>query len=795
MNIKLFFTIVFCWVLPKLFCQNNIWIIKGNISNEQTNLSVTKAIVSIPEFNKEFESDKYGNFIFALPSGRHILQISHPDFEITVLDLRVFSDTSLQIQLKPILISYMIEEVSIISDYIDKVEDSQISIERIESKAITRIPAIGGEKDVVKVLQFLPGVQSGSEGSADLIVRGGTPDQNLFLLDNTTLYNSNHLLGFLSSYNPLIVSRVNLYKAGFPPRFGGRLSSILDVESKEPDRNNIDGELDIGLLSSKVSLQLPIIPGKSTLMISGRRTYFDTFLKAISNDNEFESLNFHDLFIKWMVFTKKNKLLISAYTDRDKIYEINEINNQEVYRNENILIRNNKFFNTTLHSDINSRISNNFYLQLIEYKLNIQDISKRADSVSNFNALFESRIYDFVLKNRFVYEREKFSLSIGFEAINHHFEPATIHWSDFYIDTTVYTIPKIQTLEMNGFTSLNFKMGDIRLLQIGLRFSNYFIDNKIYNNFEPRIIFSQKFNNHLTFKSSYSRITQPIHLLTNPGLGMPIDLWMSSDNYLVPEYSDHIAIGLYKKIKLKESEFTLSMESYYKTMHNIISYKDGFSSNNFTAQVQNSPENIEDILTIGKGKSYGLELMFDKYSGKFTGWIAYTLSWTKFQFDDLNDGKPFFSRYDRRHDISLVTNYRINSKYELSINWVYGTGQAITIPLYTYNSVNFDYINGSFYPNNGDLIYYGQSKRNGFRMKDFHRLDIGLRRYFPFKWGKGFLEIGVYNLYNRKNPYYYYAEYNYVRTQDEYQGFIGKREIKSVSLFPIIPSINLNIKF
>ncbi len=794
MHIKIFLTIVLCINLPELYCQNNMWIIKGNVSDEQTSLSVNKASVLIPELSKEIGSDTYGNFILALPSGRHIVQISHPDYEIKVLELHLFSDTSLQIQLKPLLRSYMIEEVSIISDFIDKVGDTQISIERIESKTIDRIPTIGGEKDIAKVLQLLPGIQSGSEGSADLIVRGGTPDQNLYLLDNTTMYNSNHLLGFLSSYNPLIVSRVNLYKAGFPSKYGGRLSSVLDVETKEPDRNNLNGEFDIGLLSSKGSLHLPIIPGKSTLMISGRRTYFDLITKAFSDENEFESLNFHDLFIKWMFFSKKGKILISAYADRDKIYSITENENSKVYLDENVLMRNNKYLNSAITYNFNDKCSNSFYFQLIEYELNLEDIGKREDTLGNYNSAFKSKISDYVLKNDFSYKSDIFSIFTGFETINHHFEPATVNWSDYYFDTAVYTIPKFETWELNAYTSLDVKMGNGRQFQIGLRYSNYLVNNVIYSNLEPRINFTQKLKNHLTLKASYSRISQPVHLLTNPGLGMPIDLWVSSNNYLTPEYSDHIAAGIYKKLKIKESEFTLSTETYYKTMHNIISYRDGFSSHNFTGLVQNSPKTIENILTIGKGKSYGLEVMLEKSTGKLSGWFAYTLSWTKFQFDDLNGGKSFFSRYDRRHDISLVTNYRINKKYEFNINWVYGTGQAITMPLYTYNAVNFDYLTGSFSVPVGDLIYYGQSERNAFRMKDFHRLDVSLRRYFPFKWGKGFLDVGLYNLYNRKNPYYYYADYSYTGTYGT-QGFIGKREIKSVSLFPIMPSVSFNIKF
>lgn len=676
----------------------------------------------------------------------------------------------------------------------------QMSSVKITPMEVKSIPALLGEKDVFKVLMLMPGVQSANEGTSGMYVRGGGPDQNLIILDGATIYNASHLLGFFSIFNGSAIKSVELIKGGFPARFGGRLSSIVDVNMKEGNKTSYHGEGGIGILSANVMVEGPIVKNKSSFMISGRRTYFDilaTPILAAISDGQTGGYFFYDINAKFNYdFGDKNKLYVSGYFGRDKFYmkmdDYYEKYKAGMYwQNGTVTARWNHLFSGKLFSNLSFVFS--------DYDMNIyvnQEL-KYENEISTMDYI--SSIQDYSLKYDLSFlPNPNHTILMGAVFIFHRFKPGAFAMkSNTYPEDNIDRASKIYSLEYAVYAEDEIKIGNNFKVNPGLRLVGYTtVKGKSYFSAEPRLNTSYNFLPNLAIKASYAMMQQSVHLLSSSTIGLPTDLWLPSTDKIRPQRSHQVALGL--AYDLKKPQLSFSIEGYFKKMNNILAYKEGSSfmfSSLEDGDMAADTLNWEKDIVQGQGWSYGIEFLVRRTLGKFTGWIGYTLSWAEQQFDELNFGNTFPARYDRRHDLSIVLMYSPTPKINLSISWVYATGNAVTMPQHIYpaHRLSGD-IENLFFLNYFNVYYntvesYGE--RNNVRMEPFHHLDIGIQFIKKHKknW-ESIWEISVYNVYNRKNAFFYMIDTKYdERSSESYY------VLKKISIFPIIPSLSYSFRF
>lgn len=756
--------------------------ISGYVTEKGSRENLPGVSVYQANSNNATTTNPYGFYSLTLPANDSLkLSFGFVGYNLQELQLKLDKDLTINIQLST---NNDLQEVEVVAKKNESIsQDVQMSKIDIPIDKIKNIPALLGEKDVLKVLQLMPGVQKGSEGSSGFYVRGGGPDQNLIILDDATVYNAFHLFGFFSLFNGDALKSVELTKGGFPARYGGRLSSVLDMQMKDGNKEKIHGEAGIGIISSRLTLEGPIIKDKCSFLVSARRTYIDALIAPFLPKETKAGYYFYDLNAKInYVISNKDRLYVSSYLGQDKFYA----NIYDSYSSNKTSLH---WGNATATARWNHLFSNKLFLNTsliyTDYKLSISDAYKDKTSAYAFN--YVSGIRDFSVKSGFDFlPNPKHYIKFGLHVTYHQFRPgATVIKSSFSADN--YT--KIQLTEAfeNGiFAEDDWKISDKWRANIGLRMTNFIVQKQNYINPEPRASVRYLLRKDLSIKASYALMNQYMHLLSNTGIGLPTDLWVPATKKAPFMQSNQVALGLAKDFK---KGFDVSVEGYYKKMTNVLNYREGASFLNLDG---NSGQNVswEDNVVSGKGWSYGAEFLLRKNAGKFTGWIGYTLSWTQLQFDDLNFGKKFFARYDRRHDISVVGVYEINKHITLSGTWVYGTGNAITLPLSSYqgNTYATPYAGASPSPLNqssGNYVQdYGQ-QRNAFRMSPYHRFDIGIQNHKKFKHYERVFEFSIYNVYNRKNPFFYYLD-----TDSK-----GNQKLMQISLFPIIPSVSWTWKF
>ncbi|MGB0849806.1 MAG: TonB-dependent receptor [Bacteroidia bacterium] len=738
-------------------------------------------------------SNNFGYYAMQLPAGTHTVLYSFVGYGTVEKTVTIDADKVVNVELSST--QKEIGEVVIkgSKSYKKVSEEVQMSTIEIPIKTIKDIPALLGEKDVLKVLQLMPGVQSGSEGQSGLYVRGGGPDQNLIILDGATVYNAQHLFGFFSLFNGDALRSVELVKGGFPARYGGRLSSVIDMNMKDGNKEKYTGEVGIGLISSKGVLEGPFAKGKGSFIVSGRRTYIDALAQpiilAVNNGNT-AGYYFYDLNAKANYeINDKNRVYVSGYFGRDKFY----LNNEEKFENQSYktkvnfgwgnatgTARWNHLFGPKLFS--NTSLIYSFYELAIE-------ANEEENNSNVFSLRYGSGIEDFSLKQDFDwYANNKHKVKFGGVITHHTFTPDALVLKDQIFGEDLNRETKYKSIESGLYIEDELKINRRLKSLYGVRLSTFTSGDKTYVNPEPRAAFSYNIKSDLALKASYATMNQYIHLLSTSGVGLPTDLWVPATEKVKPQNSQQVALGVAKDFE--KQNFSLTVEGYYKTMNNIIGYKEGASFLAIQVDGAEGAESVswEDNITSGQGESYGAEFLVQRKQGKFTGWVGYTLAWTTHQFDDLNDGKRFSARYDRRHDISVVAQYKIKENMTLSATWVYGTGNAITLPLSTYQSSTlgsrssleqFDFFRpGTEY-----------TDRNDFRMRAYHRADIGLQVSKKKKRGVRTWEFSAYNLYNRRNPFYYTIG------PEKRFDFNSKQVLKQVSLFPLLPSVSWNYKF
>ncbi|MBC7554057.1 MAG: TonB-dependent receptor [Taibaiella sp.] len=739
--------------------------ISGYVSEQKSGERLTGAIVYIPSLNIGAASNTFGFYSITLPTGTSAvaLRASFIGFETFDTSVATNANIELNIQLK---------EAKELKEVVVKVrkeaaiqERTQMSSINLSIQTIKSLPAFLGEPDIMKAIQLLPGIQGGNEGTSGLYVRGGSPDQNLILLDGVPVYNASHLFGFFSVFNTDAIRSVEVIKGGFPARYGGRLSSVIDINMKEGDKNKIHGEGGLGLIASRLTLEGPIQKGKSSFMVSGRRTYVDVLAKPFMKGDNKGGYYFYDLNGK-VNFTlgKKDHLYASGYFGNDKFYFSN-VNNDATspssfsgglqWGNITGVGRWNHEFSPKLFGNLTSYYS--------RYKFVISANSSSTDNgvKDEFQLKYTSGISDVAAK----YDLDFFPspnhfIKAGIGVISHTYTPGVqqtkISSGGLNQDTSVGPEPILGN-EMEAYIEDDIHISSRIKVNVGIHAARFDVRNKNYNSLQPRVSARYLINEKLSAKASYVQMTQFINLLTNSSVGLPTDLWVPSTDRIPPQQSQQAAVGLAYTHK---AGIEVSLEGYYKTMDNLVEYKEGTS-------FFNSSTNWEDKVEVGKGSSYGAEVFLQKKKGKFTGMLGYTLSWTNRTFANLNNGQTYPYKYDRRNDFKVAGIYTLSDKVEFSAEWVYGTGNAITLPIGYYQGVNGE-----------SIKVYGS--RNGFRMPSYNRGDVAVRfTKKKARWERAWI-VSVYNVYNRQNPFFIYED---------------NGEFKQVSLFPVIPAVTYQFKF
>ncbi len=766
--------------------QTQKYTISGYIKEQGSGELLIGTSIAIPSIKTGTISNNYGFYSLTLPKGKYEFVVSYIGFEPKAFSIDLNQNIDWDIVLKP---SAELKEIVVTADkqYQKLTDVTRMSVIEIPIQQIKDIPALLGEKDVLKVIQLLPGVQKGGEGNSGIYVRGGGPDQNLIILDDAIVYNAFHLFGFFSLFNGDALKSVELTKGGFPARFGGRLSSVVEMNMKEGNKEKLKGEAGIGIIASRLLLEGPIVKGKSSFLVSARRTYFDVLTRPFMPETDKGGYYFYDFNAKANYeINSKNKLFLSGYFGRDNFYFSSKY--QDAVDKGGL-----KWGNVTgtlrWNHQYSPKVFSNSSLIFSDYKFQIFQQAEYNNSLYEMN--YSSGIRDYTLKHDIDFRpNANHTIKAGIQFISHKFVPSALVEKDDLGGTGQNFENVIYALENAIYVEDDIKIGPRIRVNPGLRVSHFNVKGVNYFRPEPRLSMAYKLKDDLSLKGSYAMMNQYVHLLSNTSVGLPTDLWVPSTNKTLPQRSWQIASGVAKDFV--DKNFSVSIEGYYKEGHNIIAYKEGTSfldSDPADANIKGA-NTWEENITRGRMWSYGGEFLVQKKTGKFTGWVGYTLSWTQMQFNELNFGNKFWARYDRRHDISVVAIYKIREEtanqngVKISGTWVYGTGNAITLPVAEYNAPIHEAGRNS-YGNN----YYSVSQytdKNQFRMAPYHRMDFGIQVQKKMKHWVRTWEFSIYNLYNRYNPYFYFIGY---------ETNTNKRVLKQVTLFPIVPSLSWNIKF
>ncbi|REE05664.1 TonB-dependent receptor [Marinoscillum furvescens] len=763
--------------------------ISGYVEDESSREKLFGATVVVAGTTTGTTSNFYGYFSMPLSRDSVTLAVSFVGYQTKYLTLSLTQDTSMTIALPP-----MVElEAVVVEGAREEVMavQPQVSSINIPSKQLMQLPAIAGEIDLLRGLQLLPGVQSGTEGLTGIYVRGGGPDQNLILLDGVPLYSVSHLGGLFSVFNPDVISGVNLIKGGFPARYGGRLSSVINVKVKDGNRAKRQTSGAIGLVSARLTTEGPLAQGKGSYMVGLRRTYIDLFTRPISRAATDGEVSFGYLFYDFngkatYDLGPKDKLSVSVYSGDDKgvgKFDDDESNSKTRFQWGNFLAT------ARWNHLISDRLFTNLSLNYTRYRFLVG--FEQEDTQDNSSQFYEYRsgIQDVGARYEMEYYlSKKHQLLTGMQLTQHYFTPGVNAFKsedqNEKSDTTFGSF-NITAQELSWYLEDQWEISRRFKLNAGAHLNFYHVDGKTFSSLQPRATLRMLTGKYASFKLSYAAMQQNVHLLSSSGVGLPTDLWVPATRKVRPQISHQVTVAYSQQIA---KGVELSAEVYAKRMNHLIAYSEG---ENWLSGGDDWQERVESD---GEGASKGLEVFLHKKEGRFTGWVGYTLSKTDRQFEEINYGEPFPYRFDRRHDIGILLTYRINERIDISATWVYGTGNAITLGEGRYLAVGYGYpsLYGDFpndrYYNDEVEIYNG---RNGFRMKPYHRADFGIRFTKAKKWGERTWNLGFYNAYNRANPFYYYWADSYNNTTHEYEG----RKLKQIALFPIIPAFSYEFKF
>ncbi|WKN44087.1 TonB-dependent receptor [Tunicatimonas pelagia] len=786
-----------------LFCSLTGWgqdqyTISGYITEAASGEPLIGANIYEIDTQRGGSTNVYGFYSLTLPTGSYQVRFSSLGYEADTLTLLLTQDTIINQKLAEAIMQ--LQTVQVVSTP-QLLEHPQMSAFTLRPQEMEQLPTLAGEVDLIKVAQLLPGIQSGNEGSSDLIVRGGGPDQNLILLDGVPVYNVGHLLGLVSVFNTDAVKRVDVVKGGFPARYGGRLSSVVDIQLKEGNTQERHGSGAIGLLSAKYLMEGPLgSSGKTSYLFSVRRTWLDLLAQlgqVISDTEDRGQYNFFDINAKINHrFSDNDRVYLSAYTGRDSFstrlrgdqpgvsfQESSAIN----WGNITSALRWNHVFTPKLFANLTATYS--------QYAFAVDATSQEENEAQSVEGsiAYTSRVRDLGLQWGVDYAPDpRHAIKAGFNTTFHRFRPGAINYSQVNQDTvqldSTFNDQPIQALEGFVYLEDEIQATDRLRANVGVHASGFLVDRTSYHSVQPRLSIGYQLTSRSTFKASYTRMAQFLHLLTNANLGVPTDIWVPTTARIRPQRAWQAAVGTAHQI----GRLTLEIEGYYKEMQNVIDYQEANSIwDDPDGFLLESGSNWEDKVIAGEGRSYGAELLLRRAQGRLTGWFGYTLAWAERRFDEIDEGAWFPSPYDRRHDLSLVASYQLFPRISIGSNFVYATGRPVTLPIANY--LPPDLYDGA--PPNRRFVatsidYFGS--RNSYRMPAYHRLDVSINFTKQKKWGERTWSLSVYNTYNRQNAYYWFVQGGTIQRNDRLS---PDRRLYQVSLFTIIPTISYRFTF
>jgi len=775
--------------------------LSGYITNARDGETIIDAKVFIPSISKGVLTNTYGFYSLTVPCGTYLVEFRIGGMETETREIVL--DGDVQFDFESGSEFQEVDEVVVNADASDNTNSTKIGQIELDINEIKKLPAFMGEVDVVKTIQLLPGVSSAAEGGQGFYVRGGGPDQNLVLLDEAVVYNASHLFGFFSVFNSDAVKSVNLIKGGMPANFGGRMSSVLEVNMNEGNYKRLSVKGGLGVISSRITIEGPLKKDKGSFMVSGRRTYIDVLMKAFINDTSpFAGSNyfFYDLNLKMNYkIGKKDRLYLSGYYGKDEFVfndPDGDFNANMPWGNGIAALRWNHLFSNKLFMNVTGTFT--------DYMFSF------GSTQDEFRFKLESGIRDLGGKVDFTYfPNPRNKIKFGTHYTHHTFTPTSISASQDDIEFDTGLAQQLKSHETAVYVLDEFDLNEQWKFNVGLRYSTFshvgpftrYIKGdistpdstieygkgdliKFYQGLEPRASLRYLLPDNSSIKAGYSYNYQYVHLTSLSAVSLPTDIWFPTTNIAKPQIGWQGSIGYFRNFK--ENMFETSVELYYKDMRNLIEYKEG------ALPSDNVNDNTDNLLTFGRGWSYGAEFFIKKAIGKLTGWVGYTWSKTERVFEDLNNGEPFAAKYDRRHDLSVVASYELNDRWTFSSSFIYATGNTLTLPT-------------SWYVQGQDLLFhYGQ--RNSTRMSPYHRLDISaiwyskaykeqedpttgeiikVKKRFKSNWA-----FSIYNVYNRANPYFLFVDNDGDFLQGDFE-----ISVKQVTLFPIIPSVTWNFEF
>lgn len=766
--------------------EGTLYEINGLVSNKISGEPIANAVIRIPQKNIVITTDNNGFYKVKLPYGKYSVEIVSMGYKKTRHNIMVYNNGIVDFTINESITE--LNEIIVEAKSDKNIKNTTTGVTSFNMEEVKNVPMVLGERDILKVATTLPGIKTTGEGSSGVNVRGGKEDQNLFLLDNATIYNPTHFFGFFSSINPYVINNAEIYKASIPVEFGGRIASVFDIQTKKGNTEKITGEGGIGPVTSNITLSIPIVKNKSSLLVGGRATYSDWVLKLVDNEKIKNSgASFYDLFLKYNhKITQKTDIEAIAYYSDDKFNL--SIDSTYNYSNRVLGFKIKHYFNENSNADLG--ITNS------EYKFNI---GYNGNNLNSFD--FDYKVNETKLFFKGSYNlKKKHKISYGINSTLYNINPGTFQPNDENSILAYKSVNKEKGLENAVFLSNNFTLNDKLSLTAGLRFSNFlalgegtqrqYNDNapindenvnnvidyknnetiKTYNGLEYRLALRYLLNETLSLKMSYDTNYQYLHKLSTNTTQSPTDTWKLSDLNIKPTFGQQATIGLYKNFK--GTPYEVSLETYYKKSSNFLDYKTG------AELILN--DYIETEVIQGEGKAYGIEFLLKKTSGRLNGWLGYTYSRTLVKLDSqfpeevVNNGKYFPANFDKPHDLSLILNYKFTKRYSISSNFIYQTGRPITYPIGSYEY--------------GGAQYTLYSDRNQFRIPDYYRLDIGFNiegNHKIKKLAHSFWNISIYNVLGRNNPYSIYFV-----TED------GKIKGYKTTIFSIpVPTITYNFKF
>jgi hypothetical protein len=742
--------------------------IRGRITDAKTGEDLVGVTIFTDDHSAGTATNTYGFYSLTLSQGKY--QINYSYLGYRTIRQEVILNGNLTINMPLDLEGTDLEEVVVRAEKRDQnLTSTDMGVEKLNMKHISKIPVLFGEKDVLKTIQLLPGISTASEGGSGFSVRGGSIDQNLILLDEATIYSASHLMGFFSIFNSDAIKDMTIYKGGIPANYGGRAASVLDISMREGNMKDFNASGGIGLISSRLTLEGPLNKDKASFMLAGRRSYADLMAKGAGIIDSGTDLYFYDVNAKLNYkINDNNRVFLSAYIGKDD-FGVDDLGMD--WGNTTATIRWNHLFSPKLFSNTT------FIYSEYDYGFNLGDDGSMSSGINDWNFKEDFTWYVSPLN----------TLKFGLGAAYHTFNNGEFYFDDNTISDIV--IPEKYALESGVYLTNHQKINTRLSADYGLRLGlfqqfgegyNYTYDdnNEVvsekyygsgsvmssYSSLEPRIALNYRVNKKTSLKVSYNRMVQFLHMLSNSTSGQPTDTWMPSTALVKPTKVNQYSLGFFRNFN--ENKYEFSIESYYKKMIKVSDYEDG------TDVMLN--EDIEAYILQGEGRSYGAEFYIKKKYGKLNGWLSYTLAKTEKRIDGINNGEWYNSTYDKTHDLSIVGSYEMSKRFSLSANWVYYTGNSVTFPTGSYT---FD---GKVYP------YY--TSRNKDRMPDYHRLDVAVhlnsknKKRMQSSW-----DFSIYNLYNRKNAYT--IEF---RESSENS---GETEAVKIYLFGMIPSVTWNFKF